>query len=143
MFGAEIAAVAVYQALAPDATIQAAVDNRILAIEIVPEGVATPAVLHHPTGSTYEGPISGPAAMERVLYAVRLVCEGISTDPIWAAAERQMAILDGNQFAVVVNEEQYTVGFTATGETIPTTVYEDGNYYRLLGTNYDVDVTKG
>lgn len=143
MFGSEVVATVVYQQLAADPVVQAAVGDNLAGIEIVPAGMGVPAGLFHPTSSTYGGPVSGGAAAESLGYTVKFICEGISTNPIWDAAERQMALFDGNVFTTEVNGERYAVSFTATGESIPTTVYESGTYYRLLGTSYDVHITRG
>lgn len=143
MFGAEIAATVVYQTLAGDSVIQGAVGDSLAGIEIVPQNMSLPAGLFHPTSSNYGGPIQGGASSETLGYTVKFICEGISTDPIWDAAERQMDLFDGKVFEIEVRGERYAVSFTAQGESIPTTVYEGGVYYRLLGTAYDVQITRG
>ena len=143
MFGSEIVATVVYQKLAGDSVIQDTVSDRLAGIEIVPQGMGLPAGLFHPTSSNYGGTISGAASSESIGYTVKFVCEGTSTNPIWNAAQRQMELLDGHIFTVEVSGEHYAISFTASGEAIPTTVYESGTYYRLLGTSYDVQITRG
>lgn len=143
MIGSEVVNTLVYQRMSANTAVTDVVGDRMASIEIVPNGLGFPALLFHPSSSEYHSAISGQADSETIGYQVRVICKGTSTDPIWDAALAQLADLGGNTFRLAVNGDNYAVTFTATGETIPTTVYEGGTYYRILGTSYDVHVTKG
>ena len=143
MIGSEVVATLVYQRMSANSAVTEVVGDRMASIEIVPAGMALPALLFHPSSSVYSGPTYGGATSETIGYQVKVICEGTSTDPIWDAALAQLADLGGQTFRITVNGDNYSVSFNETGETIPTTVYEAGTYYRILGTAYDVQVTKG
>lgn len=141
MFGSDVVNTFLYGHLTAITAITDTVSDRLYSIDIVPGDL--PAGLFHPSTSTYSGPIGGQASSETLTYQVRFICEGTSTAPIRTAAFAQMDSLDGDTFTVTHEGDSYTLSFTSTGETIPTTVFESGTYYRILGTTYEVHVTKG
>ena len=143
MIGSEVVNTLLAQELPTLPAVASAVGNRLASIEIVPQGMSLPAGLFHTTSSSYGGTVGGEPLDESLGYTVRFICAGTSTDPVWDAALAQKSHLSGKTFRLAVQGDNYAVTFTATGEAIPTTVYEGGTYYRILGTTYDVHVTKG
>ena len=143
MIGSEVVATLVYQRMSANSVVTEAVGDRMASIDIVPAGMSLPALLFHPSSSVYHSAITQSVNAETLGYQVKVICEGISTNPIWDAALAQLADLNGQAFTIAVNGDNYMVTFTASGEVIPSTVYESGKYYRILGTTYDVHVTKG
>lgn len=143
MFGSDVVNSLLYDLFSDDEVITLIVGDRIHGIDIAPGDL--PALLFHPSSSSYDGSIGGDPAVEMLTYQVRLICEGTSIMPILSAAQRQMALLDPGvaTHTITLDEQVYHVTFTVTGESIPTTVFESGMYYRLLGNTYDVLVAKG
>ena len=141
MFGSETVAEEVNVVLAGVAAVAAAVGTRIVPLSVLPPEFPSPAVLHHMDASTSSGPVGSDAAInsEVLRYAVRLVCEGWSTDPIRAAAEAMIVALNGHN----AQRGADYLTFMATGEWPLTTVLDDGVPYRQLGAYFDVEITRG
>lgn len=142
MIGSEIVATGLAMALPQIQSVHDTVGDRIYGIDVVPQGEQLPAVIHSPVSSSFGAAVGAGANTEIVQYQVRLVCEGQSTDPIWDATEAQLAALDGAHFDLVVKGHQYSLDLEAVGETVPTTAYVGGTYYRILGTIYNVHVVR-
>ena len=117
-------------------------------LSAVPPGDKLPALLYYmPTPSTYDGALSVNADdinAETLTFHVVAMCEGTSHAPIRDAVRAQLRLLAGLEVDEVDDEgRNYHITFTARGETpIGSIVTAPSQFYRRLGTVYDVEVTR-
>lgn len=143
LIGSEIAAQVIYEEVSPLPEVTGAVGGRLFGLAVVPARDRLPAGRFYPVSSGYNGPITGAADSETLVYAVAFTCEGTSTGPIIAAHKAQYTALAGKTFERVIDGERYVLDFTEEAEVLPTTEYEGGVYRRTLGTRYRVNVLRG
>lgn len=148
MFGTELVSTILVRVLQPLAVANGNLAGPVAA-PLLSQGYQLPAVLMYPEFSSYDGPmmsrqIGGSISSEQLRMVVKAVCKGESTTPILDFCEAQIAFLDG----FIVDAEAYRgstyqVTFTANGEIPITTQIDGGEFYRQLGTVYDVHITRG
>lgn len=149
MFGSEIVSTALYTELMSVPEVAAAIGTRLQGGMVLSQGTALPAALFYPEFSSYAGPLGtresgfGAINYESMRYAVRLMCQGASTDPIVVAAKAQLDHLDGLSVDAVVDGVNHYITFTANGEVLPTDISDGATPYRQLGTIYLVEIIKG
>lgn len=148
MFGSEIVSTVLYTELSalPAA---ASFAGRIVGAPVLPQKIALPAVLFSPEFSAYSDPMGGGARQpggityEQLRFSVRVLCAGLSTDPVLALATAQLAHFDGAAFNTTVDSVSYQLTFMAQGEVPVTTIVDGANVYRQLGTVYTVELVTG
>lgn len=149
MFGSKIVSAIIYDHLSAITVVTAAVGDRIIGLNIVPQGVAPPVSLYYPEFSSYDGALgnrqggAGDINFEQMRFVIRLICKGMDTTPIDAAADAQLDHFDGLSVDMNVNGTMYYVTFTAQGEVPLTSLLDGGTFYRQLGTTYGVEITRG
>jgi hypothetical protein len=147
VIGSEVVAAYVDPILAATGAVTAAVADRRVPFDIVPSFLQLPACLYHKAGGgEYGGGIGGPPTEEVLDFAVRFACEGASTAPIRAAAAAALVALGQTSPTgdVTWDGTLYHVALTPTSEWPgPTTMFEDGRLYRILGTIYRAEVSTG
>lgn len=149
MFGSKIVSAIIYDHLSAIPEVTAAVGDRIIGLTIVPQGVTLPVCLSYPEFSSYDGALgnrqggAGEINFEQMRFVIRLICKGMDTTPIDAAADAQLDHFDGLSVDVNVNGTMYYVTFTAQGEIPLTSLLDGGTFYRQLGTVYGVEITRG
>lgn len=149
MFGSKIVSAIIYDHLSAITEVTAAVGDRIIGLNIVPQGATPPVSLYYPEFSAYSGPLgnrqggAGDINFEQMRFVIRLICKGMDTTPIDAAADAQLDHFDGLNVDVNVNGTMYYVTFTAQGEIPLTSLLDGGTFYRQLGTTYGVEITRG
>jgi hypothetical protein len=147
VIGSEVVAAYVDPILAATAAVTAAVADRRVPFDIVPAFLQLPACLYHKAGGgQYGGAIGVSPSAETLDFAVRFACDGASTAPIRAAAAAALTALGETNPTgdVTWDGTVYHVALTPTSEWPgPTTMFEDGRLYRILGTVYYAEVTIG
>jgi len=149
MFGSKIVSTILYEHLSAITAVTDAMGDRIIGLNAVPQGTTLPAVIFYPEFSAYSGPMgnrvggAGDINFEQMRFVIRLICKGMDTTPIDAAADAQLDHFDGLNVDVNVNGIMYYVTFTAQGEIPLTSLLDGGTFYRQLGTVYGVEITRG
>jgi len=149
MFGSKIVSTIIYEHLSAVSAVTAAVGDRIIGLNIVPQGATLPALLYYPEFSAYSGPLgnrqggAGEINVEQMRFVIRMICKGMDTTPIDVPADAQLDHFDGLNVDVNVNGTNYYVTFTAQGEVPLTSLLDGGTFYRQLGTVYGVEITRG
>ena len=114
----------------------------------VPPGHKLPALLFYmATPSQYDGALSVNAddiTAESLTFHIVGMCEGTSHAPIRAGVRAQLRALSGLEVDEVDDEgRNYHITFTARGEVpLGSIVTAPSQFYRRLGTVYDVDITR-
>lgn len=145
MFGTDAASEVIYRVLSGVPELTALVDDRIVGLPVLPQDVQLPVAMFAPVAGLANGSygdlaIGGPIAMERIDFAVRLICAGRSTEPLLAAAMAQLQALHGHREGVTLAGVPHVVTISATGELTSTTVIEGDTFHRQLGNTYRVEI---
>lgn len=141
MFGSIYVGRFVSNLLLQEPVITNVVGDRIANIMVMPQGYTLPAILHYMESGSYDGVTYGEITEQDIQYVVRIACEGESTVPILAAAEKIVETLNNSIGSV----DGYYINGHAVGEWPITTLIENGIIYRQLGTyfNFHVGVNYG
>lgn len=139
MFGSLPAMAALYAILSADATIQAAVADRLFGMTVVPQDVPLPALLFYPVTAEYSGPLNGVVDAEVLEFDVKLICAGASATPLADAAGAIMTALNGTSFT----QDGVTGSFWAEREIPFLTLVEEGNVYTQLGVTFQAQLSAG
>jgi hypothetical protein len=145
MFASVVVSDYVYETLSALSEVTSVIPpTRMTGAMAVPEGTGLPALLFHMTASQYGGPVQATAAenvnSETIRLEVRAIDDGTSDSAIYPAAMAQFEALSGTHAEHTLDGDTYSLDFIAVGEIPITTLVDGANFYRQLGTIYQVDV---
>lgn len=140
MFASEVCSAFLYSQIT---ALPEAAGFSVIGLPVNPPYASLPGIAFYPEVVPYSGVIGARADTATPRFVIKAMCEGTSTDPIRAVAK---AIQDRFE-NTPLNDYTYQGGtysltFDLNSEALPTTVVEGAQFYRQLGSVFNIFITQ-